>query len=85
MRVEFKILLNIGLKFLDLEYHAFPRGKRRDELGRPRGEMRGEGSLNSFPTPFTQFLARKQALQGAPVGRGGGVEGRRAYNYVSGI
>ena len=31
------------------------------------GEMRGEGSLNSYPTPFTQFLACKQALQGAPV------------------
>ena len=77
MRVEFKILLNIGLKFLDLEYHAFPRGKRRDELGRPRGEMRGEGSLNSFPTPFTQFLACKQALQGAPVGVGGGGCGRK--------
>ena len=67
------MLPNIGIKCLDLEYHAFPRGKRRDELGRPIGEMRGEGSLNSFPTPFTQFLACKQALQGAPVGVGGGV------------
>ena len=86
LRVEFKMLPNIGIKCLDLEYHAFPRGKRRDELGRPIGEMRGEGSLNSFPTPFTQFLACKQALQGAPVGvGGGGVEGRRPYNYVSGI
>ena len=43
LRVEFKILPNIGLKCLDLEYHAFRRGKRREELGRPRGGDEGRG------------------------------------------